>query len=169
LKAARLVCGERAWKGTDMNSNSCCLEPARIERFSVCTVSRKEADCYKWIKSEEAGCDLGESALKQWVKDHWWGFLRARWIEHLQGSCFWIELGETDFGLLLREFPDQRLLLNQIISHLINGKENLDIIYWAQKTQIAIEPVIHILERLDINGHRLILEYDQGWIISATS
>ncbi|MCE9531559.1 MAG: hypothetical protein K8T89_10625 [Planctomycetes bacterium] len=111
------------------------------------------------MESERAGCDLGEAALKRWVRDHWWGFLRARWLEHLHGSRFWIELDQNDFGLLDREFFEQRALLNEIVTHLKNGKENLDIIGWAADANIPIGPIMNILERLDINGHRMICQF----------
>jgi len=147
-------------QGIAMNDNTCCPEAHTVQRFSVWDVSQKEADEFKWIESEKAGRDLGEGALKRWVKEHWWGFLRARWIEHLQGSRFWVELDHDDFGLIVREFNEQRPLLNEIISFLKAGKENLDIIRWARDNNIPCEPVIDILRRLDINGHRLIHHFD---------
>ena len=151
---------ERTWKGSSMNEQFACLDPMRAERCSVWTFSVKEAFEYKWIESERAGCDLGEAALKRWVKQHWWGFLRARWIEHLHGARFWIELDQDDFGLVFREFDDQRWLLNEIVAQIKNGKENLDIIDWAEKNNIPTDLVIRILERLNINGHRLIHHFD---------
>lgn len=150
----------RGWKGSSMNEHNACLDPMRVERCSVWQYSDQEAFEYKWIVSEKAGCDQGEEALKQWVKQHWWGFLRARWIEHLHGARFWIELDKDDFGLVFREFPEQRHLLSDIVAQIKNGKENLDIIEWAEKNNIPTEPVHDILERLDINGHRLIHYFD---------
>ena len=82
-----------------------------MEKCSVYTESEKEAQLYKWLESEKAGCDLGESAVRRWVQNHWWGYLRARWLEHLQGARFWVELDRGDFGLLQRRFQDQSLLL----------------------------------------------------------
>ena len=63
-----------------------------MEKSSVYIESEQEALRYKWIESEKAGHDLGEVAIRRWVKDHWWGYLRARWLEHLQGRRFWVEL-----------------------------------------------------------------------------
>jgi hypothetical protein len=143
-----------------MNESNACLDPQRAERCSIWIFSDLEAFEYKWIESERAGCDLGELALKQWVKKHWWGFLRARWIEHLHGARFWIELDQDDFGLVFREFHEQRQLLNEIVAQIKNGKENLDIIDWAEKNQICTDAVRSILERLNINGHRLIHYFD---------
>lgn len=140
----------------------CWTAAACVQHKSVVMVSRQEAAEFRWIESERAGCDLGEPALKRWVKDHWWGFLRARWVQHLQGTCFWIELGQEDFGILEREFQDRGPLLNDIVNHLKDGKENLDIIHWADQRNIPVDPIINILERLDINGHRLIHEYDKN-------
>ena len=152
---------ERAIKGSAMNEQfACCLDQKPVERFSVWTVSDQEAVDFKWIESEKAGHDLGEDAMRMWVRKHWWGFLRARWVEHLQGSRFWIELDQDDFGLVNREFPDHRSLLNDIVTQVKNGKENLDIIRWAEDRQIPVGPVLAILERLNINGHRIIHYFD---------
>ena len=133
---------------------------AEIVRRSLDTDWVCEADRFKWIESQKAGRDLGEAAIRQWVKDHWWGYLRARWLEHLQGNCFWIELDRGDFGLLHRAFQDEKGLLDQIVNLLKDGQENLGIINWACRNQIPLGQVICILESLDINSKRLIHKFD---------
>ena len=57
-----------------------------MDRCSVYRESRDEAERHKWIESQHAGRDLGEVAIRQWVQQHWNGFLRARWLEHLEGK-----------------------------------------------------------------------------------
>jgi hypothetical protein len=131
-----------------------------MEKCSVYADSEKEAQCYKWIESEKAGRDLGEAAIRRWVKEHWWGYLRARWLEHLQGKRFWVELDRGDFGLLQRKFIDNTLLLDRILDRLKAGQENLHIILWAQEWNIATPPVLEILEALDINSRRLACKFD---------
>jgi hypothetical protein len=131
-----------------------------MEKCSVYTESEQEALRHKWIESEKAGRDLGEDAIRNWVKQHWWGYLRARWVEHLQGARFWVELDRGDFGLLEREFRDQTLLLDRILDRLKTGQENLDIIIWAQDWGIDTEPVLAILMALDINSRRLSHRFD---------
>ena len=115
----------------------------------------EEAARYKWIQSEKAGYDLGESAIRQWVKEHWTGYLRARWVEHLQGKCFGVELDRGDFGLLQREFRDQTQLLDEILGRLKAGKENLDVIVWACNCHLSVDSVVQILTALDVNSRRL--------------
>ena len=102
-----------------------------MEKSSVYVDGEQEALRYKWIESEKAGCDLGEAAIRRWVRDHWWGYLRARWLEHLQGKRFWVELDRGDFGLLQRRFHENELLLDRILDRLKAGQENLDILVWA--------------------------------------
>jgi hypothetical protein len=131
-----------------------------MEKCSVYTESEQEALRHKWIESEKAGRDLGEDAIRTWVKQHWWGYLRARWVEHLQGVRFWVELDRGDFGLLEREFRDQTLLLDRILDRLKTGQENLDVIIWAQDWGIDVEPVLAILKALDINSRRLSHRFD---------
>ena len=131
-----------------------------MERSSVFAESEQEALRYKWIESEKAGRDLGEAALRRWVQQHWWGYLRARWVEHLQGTRFWVELDRGDFGLFLRRFEDNTLLLDRIVDRLKAGQENLHILLWAQDWHIPLEPVLEILEALDINSRRLAHRFD---------
>jgi hypothetical protein len=131
-----------------------------VDISSVYIESDKEAQKYKWIESEKAGCDQGEAALRRWVQCHWWGYLRARWLEHLQGARFWKELDRNDFGLLKKRFHDNTLLLDRILDRLKSGQENLDIIQWALNWNIAMPAVLDILAALDINSRRLAHRFD---------
>ena len=130
------------------------------DKASVFADGEQEALRFKWIESERAGHDLGEAAIRRWVQCHWWGYLRARWLEHLQGKRFWVELDRGDFGLLQRKFHEHDTLLDRILDRLKAGQENLDILRWALDWNIAIEPVIQILEALDINSRRLAHRFD---------
>lgn len=132
-----------------------------IEKCSVYDDSEQAIAEYKWIESEKAGYDLGEEAKRRWVRQHWWGYLRARWIEHLQGIRFWVELDRGDFGLLKRRFQDKALLMDRILDRLKAGQENLDIIQWALDWGIPMEDVHEILGALDINSRRLSHRFDE--------
>ena len=131
-----------------------------MEKSSVYVDGEQEALRFKWIESEKAGCDLGEGAIRRWVQCHWWGYLRARWLEHLQGKRFWVELDRGDFGLLERRFHDKTLLLDRILDRLKAGQENLDVILWALDWKIEVPLVLRILEALDINSRRLAHRFD---------
>jgi hypothetical protein len=121
----------------------------------------EEAQRFKWIQSEKEGRDLGEHAIKLWVLQHWNGFLRHRWLEHLQGKTCWIELQQDDFGLLQHAFRDSPVL-DSILERLKVLKENLDIILWAQGcfSQNEMDEVLTILEALDVNSCRIQCEFD---------
>jgi hypothetical protein len=131
-----------------------------MEKASVYVEGEQEALRYKWIESEKAGHDLGEAAIRRWVQQHWWGYLRARWLEHLQGKRFWVELDRGDFGILQRAFQDNSLLLDRILDRLKAGQENLDVLLWSLDWGIPIQPVRQILEALDINSRRLAHRFD---------
>lgn len=142
---------------------SCCqstvarpesMSPACSPRRSIQDEGVSEAHRYKWIESEKAGRDLGEVAIRSWVKDHWHGFLRRRWVEHLEGSVFWVELDHDDFGLLQRAFHDSRLF-GPIFEMLRRGKENLDVIDWALREGHPMADVRAILAALDVNSARI--------------
>jgi len=125
-----------------------------VIRHSVHDCGEKEALRFKWIESEKAGRDLGEWAIRCWVRQHWNGFLRERWLEHLQGRAFWIELDHDDFGLLQRTFQNTDLL-NEILDKLKAGEENLNVLTWAIDENLPMEEVLSILEMLDINSRRI--------------
>ena len=128
------------------------LAPDR--KLSVHDRGAAEAQRHKWIESEKAGRDLGEWAIRGWVRQHWNGFLREKWLEHLEGRTFWIELDHDDFGLLERSFQDS-CLIAQIVWRLKAGHENLDIINWAIDDNQDMEEVFCILETLDMNSRRI--------------
>ena len=143
-----------------MDNASPCTDVRSAERCSVYADSDQEALRFKWIESEKAGCDLGEAAIRRWVQCHWWGYLRARWLEHLHGKRFWMELDRGDFGLLQQKFQDNSLLLDRILDRLKTGQENLDILIWALDWAIPLPDVCKILEALDINSRRLAHRFD---------
>ena len=136
----------------------CCLSPTEQtsppNRLSVHLQGEFEADRHKWIESEKAGRDLGEVAIHAWVRQHWSGFLRQRWIDHIEGRAFWIELDHDDFDLLARTFTDSPLIA-PILERLKCGWENLSLLNWAIDEKLPIEDVLHILEVFDINSRRL--------------
>jgi hypothetical protein len=123
-------------------------------RQSVHQCGIDEAMRYKWIESEKAGRDLGEPALLNWVRRHWHGFLRARWLEHLEGKTFWIELDQDDYGILQREFLDSPLI-GEVVARLKRGHENLDLILWAIEEGRDLGELYRILKALDINSRRI--------------
>lgn len=134
---------------------------APMTRHSIERDSLDEIERYKWIESERYGYDQGETAIRRWVKHHWRGYLRARWLEHLEGNRFWIELDRGDFGLLRRYFCDKELL-HRVVDRLKSGQENLDVLCWAESNHIPTEPVVHILVALDINARRLLHRFECG-------
>ena len=138
------------------------METNVIIKYSLYEECRKEAERHKWIMSEQAGRDLGEPALFHWVKDHWNGYLRARWLEHLEGKKFWLELDRGDFGLFQRHdtMQDKAALLECILDRLKAGQENLNIINWALDWNLNLADVREILEILDINSRRVAHRFD---------
>lgn len=123
-------------------------------QLSVHYYGEVEAQRHKWIESEKAGRDLGEWAIRCWIREHWHGFLRARWLEHLYGRVYWIELDHNDYGLLLRRYQDS-LLLPDILNMLRAGLENLNVLNWAIDNELPMAEVLEILETLDINSRRI--------------
>jgi hypothetical protein len=126
-----------------------------VQRPSLDTEGEPDALRHLWIVSEKAGHDLGDAALRRWVRRHWPALLRARWLEHLQGLRFWSELDRGDFGLLTCRFQEHALLLDRVLDRLKAGQGNLDILRWAIDWGIPTAPLIEVLEALGVNGQRL--------------
>jgi hypothetical protein len=124
--------------------------PPPVAAKSVYTECIEEENKHKWIESEKAGYDLGEGCIQRWVEKHWMGYLRARWVEHLQGKCFWVELDRGDFDLL-----------DTILDQLKAGKENLLVLVWAISSRIPTDTVLQILKALDVNSRRLVHRFEQ--------
>lgn len=133
--------------------------PGDVKISSLQEEAFKAALIDRWIQSEKAGKDLGEECIRRWVHDHWNGFLRARWMEHLQGKNYWMELDCIDFGLLRNEFLNDEQLLDRILERMKEGKENLDVIKWAMDWGIPVDRVVNILERLNVNSTRLNFQF----------
>lgn len=95
-----------------------------------------------------------EQAAEEWNRKHWWKWARKRWLEHIRGKAFWIELGESDFDLVSRGVSDDRDLLERILGKLEEGDENLNIINWAVELGADVDEVVEILEKLNLNERR---------------
>jgi hypothetical protein len=85
---------------------------------------------------------------------HWHKFLRARWLEHLYGRVYWIELDHNDYGVLLEKFQDSAIL-PEVLIMLKTGLENLNVLNWAIDNHLPMAEVLDILETLDINSRRI--------------
>lgn len=116
--------------------------------------AREEAERFRWIESEKAGHDLGEEAIQRWVVLHWAAFVRGRALEHLAGRRFWLSMPREDFGALVREFPNDRDLVNEVVFRLANGADNLTVLQWATDFEVPVDRVCDVLQRIDLNALR---------------
>jgi hypothetical protein len=141
-----------------MSHSHCSFPPTMTDnpevQLSVHHYGEVEAQRHKWIESEKAGRDLGEWAIRSWVGVHWHKFLRARWLEHLYGRVYWIELDHNDYGVLLEKFQDSAIL-PEVLIMLKTGLENLNVLNWAIDNHLPMAEVLDILETLDINSRRI--------------
>lgn len=108
------------------------LRPEAAEHGSLHAESRKEASVHRWIESEKARRDLGEAAEREWEQAHWRGFLRARWLEHVGGSRFWIELDPAAFGRLWETPEELRPLVREVCRMLSAGAGVCELLAWAR-------------------------------------
>jgi transcriptional regulator with XRE-family HTH domain len=126
---------------------------------SIHEESAQEALREKWSRSEAEGRDLGRAAIRDWINRHWHGFVRARWLEHLEGKTFWIEVDTGDFGLLKRAFQGSPYL-DEVVDQLKRGGENLSILQWAAENNHPFDEIVAILQEIDVNRIRIQHELD---------
>ena len=98
--------------------------------------------------------EQSDRASREWNIQHWWPWARDRWLEHIRGQVFWIELGEADFDLTNKGIFGNQDLLDTILGQVQDGRENLDIINWATRGNADMDDVVEILEKLNLNKHR---------------
>ncbi len=96
-----------------------------------------------------------QKAASEWNRKHWWAWSRKRWLEHIKGEVFWVELGEKEFGWVKEHDLSNTSILSQILQKIHDGEENLDIINWALELDEDLDEVLRILSRLDLNKSRL--------------
>lgn len=116
-----------------------------IERSSYHDLGREAALRHKWIESEKAGRDLGEHAIYDWIRQYWHAFYRARAFEHLLGSRQWIEMDDSEFGILFVELAKQPALAWPILQQFLKGADNLAILSWAHDQKMPMEVVYRVL------------------------
>lgn len=123
--------------------------------LSVYEEATQEAQRHKWIESQKQGRDVGETAIRQWYRDHWLQYCRHRRLEHVEGSRCWREFGNRDFGQLYSLIITGDLLADRILDRVYAGYENLDVINWAIDWGLPTDRVINVLAQLDVNRARL--------------
>ena len=141
------------------------LSSAEVEiepkvRSSLQERGELEALRFKWIESEKAGYDLGESAIRLWICRYWNRFLRQKWLEHLHGETFWIEFDPRTFAILRRSHLLESPLTETILEHFRWGEENLHIIQWAMDVGQPMDEIRAILTALDVNSSRIPCQFD---------
>ncbi len=122
---------------------------------SLYSAALEEALRHKWIESQKHGRDLGEAALKDWFRKHWLPFCRCKRLEHVEGMQRWSEFAEQEFGQVYQLLLDDDLLCDRVLDRMEHGYDNLEIINWALGWGLEMEPVIALLELIDINRARL--------------
>jgi hypothetical protein len=122
---------------------------------SLYSAALEQALVHKWIESQKQGCDLGQSALKDWFRKHWLPFCRSCRLEHVEGRQQWIEFAEHEFGQVYQLIMGDDLLCDRVLDRMEHGYDNLEIINWALHWGLEMDPVLALLELIDINRARL--------------
>lgn len=112
---------------------------------------------HRWIESEKRHTDCGRQCEEEWIDHYWNGWARSKLLEHLMGWRCWGAFGQESHGLLRRQSLAAMVdepTIELIGTMLADGAENLDIINWAVHTEQDLDPILLLLERIDINAKR---------------
>lgn len=130
-----------------------CFHRCDVE--SVFEAAYLEACRHRWIESQIAGRDLGDTAIRDWYRKYWWPFLRYRHVEHLLGDRGWREFDATSFGVLDDALRLRRPLAMEIIDLYRTGWENLNIIHHSLHRNYPMDEVRGCLKMINMNDARL--------------
>ena len=118
-----------------------------------------EALKHKWIESQKSGYDVGSSAIHNWYNLYWYRFCRLKQLEHLEGRQPWKEFDQSQFGLFPQLKQRGDFLSLQIMEHVTQFKENLDIIFWAGHLNLPLNQVVSLLSKINVNSAQLNPDY----------
>ncbi len=136
-----------------------CTQPAGTSAPSLFEAAYHEACRHQWLESQFARRDLGNAAFYDWYHRYWTTFLRYRHIEQLLGEHAWCEFNQKSFGIL-QDAYERDPLTYEVIEQYRSGKENLNIIRWAQDAGHCADTVRQCLLQINMNGIRLELRMD---------
>jgi hypothetical protein len=120
------------------------------EKHSIMYHAAVDYAAKKHLDWERLSYDIEETASEHWKRRFWRLWLRARWVEHVLGQTYWMELGDDNFGLLGSDDRNP-VLVSRVADRLIVGWENLDLILWGADWGLDLDEIIDILKRININ------------------
>lgn len=127
----------------------------QIEKHSIMYHAAADYAAKKHLDWESLSYDVEETASEDWKRRFWRLWFRVRWVEHLLGDRYWIEMGEQHFGVLREGEPHNPVLVSRVADRLIAGWENLNIILWASDWGLNLDEVIAVLKKININDVRV--------------
>lgn len=123
----------------------------RAEKHSVLHHAAVDYAAQKYLDWERLSYDIEPTASEHWRRRYWRLWFRGHWVEHVLGQCYWLEMGDENFGIFERGERHNPLLVERVADRLIVGWENLGIILWASDWALDLREVIEILKKLNIN------------------
>lgn len=131
--------------------------PDGIRQFSLTAHAIQEMARHRWIESQKAGHDCGDQADHDWLALYWKGWARSKLLEHYYGWRYWSAFGSQQYGLFNRTTVEHAVpddVLKKVAEILAGGGENLDVIDWALSQSCSLDPILWLLDRVDINAAR---------------
>ena len=125
-----------------------------MQKCSIIADLMEELARHKWNEGCRLGYDLGDRAIDLWEKQHWYGYVRERWIQHITGTNFWEEFNPQEYDIIHREHMGPDEVVEFVIEKLRWGWEQLDFCHRQYEKNVQPEYVHIVLSRLNINDHR---------------
>jgi hypothetical protein len=122
-----------------------------VEAHSIMYHAAADHAAEKHLDWERLSYDVEETYSEHWRRRFWRLWFRCRWVEHIRGDKYWIEMGEENFAALRKGRTINPLLVERVADRLIVGWENLGIILWATDWGLDIDDVIDVLKKINVN------------------
>lgn len=126
-----------------------------VVRHSIMYHAAADYAAQKHLDWERLSYRVEETASEHWRRRYWRLWFRGRWVEHILGEKYWVEMGDENFGVMKKGRAHNPLLVRRVADRLIVGWENLGIILWAADWGLDLDEVIEILKKLNINHVRV--------------
>jgi len=129
----------------------------QAEKHSIMYHAAADYAAKKHLDWERLSYNVDQTVSEDWRRRFWRLWFRYRWVEHVIGEKFWIEMGPERFGILKQGRQHNPVLVSRVADRLMYdaGLENLNIILWASDWGLDLDEVVAILKRININDVRV--------------
>ena len=144
-------------KATDLPEGDLATDVYRADGTLVHSLTAHALQAIERYAQQDRSNRSEHECNEEWITKFYKGWARARLLEHYYGMRCWSAFGERNFALFRRSSLLHHVeapVLEEVAELLAQGGENLDIIDWAMAEDRDLDPILWLLDRVDINAQR---------------